>query len=88
MPISHVKIAMQEELAYFCDKAWVGVPLAEAMAKIEGKIIGSRWVTCNKSDVNDPDVRCRLVAQEIKVHADDSFYAATTPLAGQALVRL
>ena len=50
------------------------------MADPEGKIIGSRWVNCNKNDINDPDVRCRLVAQEVNLHADDSFYAATPPL--------
>ena len=77
---------MQEELAYFCDKVWVGVPLAEAMADPEGKIIGSRWVNCNKNDINDPDVRCRLVAQEINLHADESFYAATPPLEAKRIL--
>ena len=80
LPMGHVKIAMQEELAYFCDKVWEAVPLAEAQADTEGKIIGSRWVNCNKNDVNDPDVRCRLVAQEVNLQAESSFYAATPPL--------
>ena len=86
LPVGHVKIAMQEELAYFCDRVWVGVPLDEAKADAEGKIIGSRWVNCNKNDVNDPDVRCRLVAQEVNLHADDSFYAATPPLEAKRLL--
>ena len=38
------------------------------------------WANCNKNDINDPDVRCRLMAQEVNVHPDDSFYAATPPL--------
>ena len=47
--------------------------LAETQADLDGKIIGSRWVNCNKNVVNDPDVRCPLVGQEIHTHADESF---------------
>ena len=86
LPMGHVRLAMQEELAYFCDKVWVGVPLADALADPDGKVIGSRWVNCNKNDVNDPDVRCRLVAQEINLHHDDSFYAATPPLEAKRMI--
>lgn len=86
LPMGHVRTAMAEELEYFCDRVWVGVPMAEAMADADGKIIGSRWVNCNKNDVNDPDVRCRLVAQEINLHADESFYAATPPLEAKRLL--
>ena len=56
------------------------------MADKEGNLVGSRWVNCNNNDVNDPDVRCRLVAQEISLHADDSFYAATPPLEAKRLL--
>ena len=86
LPIGHVKRAMQEELEYFCDKVWVGVPLAEAQNDPDGKIFGSRWVNCNKNDINDPDVRCRLVAQEINLQADESFYAATPPLEAKRML--
>ena len=79
LPMGHVHLAMKEELEYFCDKVWVGVPITEAQADPDGKIIGSRWVNCSKTDINDPDVRCRLVAQGVNTHADDSVYAATPP---------
>lgn len=82
LPMGHVRMAIQEELAYFCDN------ISEAMADAEGKIIGSRWVNCNKNDVNDPDVRCRLVAQEVNVHADVSFFAATPPSGGESTLIL
>ena len=36
--------------------------------------------------MNDPDVRCRLVAQEVNLHADMSFYAATPPLEAKRLL--
>ena len=42
--------------------------------------IGTRWVDTNKGDASNPDVRCRLVAQEINTHADDDLYAATPPI--------
>ena len=32
LPMGHVRMAMKEELEYFCDKVWVGVPLHEDMA--------------------------------------------------------
>ena len=80
LPLGHVRRAMREELEYFCNKVWVAVPLSEAQNDAEGKIVGSRWVTCNKNDIDDPDVRCGLVAQEVNLHADDRFYAATPPL--------
>ena len=54
LPMGHVRLAMQEELEYFCDKVWVGVPMSEALADPNGKIIGSRWVNCNKNDINNP----------------------------------
>ena len=77
---------MHEEFEYFCDKVWVAVPLSEAQNDARGKIVGSRWVNCNKNGINDPDVRCRLVAQEVNLHADDSFYAATPPLEAKRLL--
>ena len=64
----------------------LGVPLQQALTDKEGKVIGTRWVLCNKQDASDPDVRARLVAQEINTHPDDSFYAATTPLEAKRLL--
>ena len=84
--MGHVRLAMQKELEYFCDKMWIGVPLEEAENDPDEKIVGSRWVNCNKNDINDPDVRCRLIAQEINLHHDESFYAATPPLHAKRLL--
>ena len=83
--MGHVRSAMKEEPDYFCDRVWVCVPLADAQNDPDGKIIGSRWVNCNTNDIHDPDVRCRLVAQEVNIHADESFYAATPPLEAKRL---
>ena len=74
--MGHARAAMHDELNYFCDKVWELVPVDG----VKGKVIGSRWVNCNKNDIKNPDVRCRLVGQEVNTHADESFYAATPPL--------
>jgi hypothetical protein len=34
----------------------------------------------NKGTVDKPNIRCRLVAREIKTHDNESFLAATPPL--------
>ena len=86
LPMGYVRNAMLDELEYFCDKVWVGVPIDVARNDPDGKIIGSRWVNCNKNDINDPDVRCRLVAQEVNLHADESFFGATPPLEAKRLL--
>ena len=85
LPIGHVRTAMLDELEYVCDKVWICVSMETAQNDPDGKIIGSRWVNYNKNDINHPDVRCRLVAREVNLHADESFYAATPPLEAKRL---
>ena len=63
LPREQTKAAIYDELAYFCDHVFRGVSYEEAVNDPDGKIIGSRWVNCNKGDQEAPDVRCRLVAQ-------------------------
>ena len=88
LPYEAAKDAMLDELQYFCSVVFRGVSLDAAMADPEGKIVGCRWVNCNKGDVAEPDVRCRLVAQEVN-HGDgptDAFYAATPPLEAKRML--
>ena len=63
-----------------------GVPLEEARNDPQGKPIGARWVLCSKSDNSDPDVRARLVAQEVSTYNDDNFHVATPPLGANKLL--
>ena len=82
LPFEATKDAMLDELQYFCNLVFRGVDLQEALNDPEGKLVGCRWVNCNKGDLAEPDVRCRLVAQEVN-HGDgptEAFYAATPPL--------
>ena len=82
LPREETKAAMYDELEYFCSKVFRGVSAEEAMADPSGKVISSRWVNSNKGDAEAPDVRCRLVGQEINRGGDgpQDFYAATPNL--------
>ena len=77
---------MLDEIDYFNDIVWVGVSMEEALSDPEAKIVGTRWVNCNKADLAEPDVRARLVAQELSIFHDESFYAATPPLEAKRLL--
>ena len=88
LPFEATKDAMLDELQYFCSVVFRGVSMNEAVNDQDGKIVGCRWVNCNKGDSSEPDVRCRLVAQEVN-HGDgpvDAFYAATPPLEAKRLL--
>ena len=79
---------MLDELQYFCSVVFRGIDISEALKDPSGKVVGCRWVNCNKGDLSDPDVRCRLVAQEVN-HGDgptDAFYAATPPLEAKRML--
>ena len=43
------------------------------------KAIRTRWVITNNGDMAQPDVRARLVAQEINTHKSDEYFASTPP---------
>ena len=66
---------------------WLVVPRQQAID--DGyKVIGTRWVECNKGDAESPNVRSRLVAQETKrvssIAPEDvaATFAATPPPRG------
>jgi hypothetical protein len=72
------KQAKDEELRYFHSKGvWRVVPRAQAAGR---RVVGTRWVSCNKGDAEHPEIRCRLVCQEVKTYQSDEFFAATPPL--------
>ena len=60
--------------------------MQEALSDPDAKLVGTRWVNCNKGDVAEPDVRARLVAQELSMFHDESFYVATPPLEAKRLL--
>ena len=62
------------------------MPLEDVLKDPEAKIVGSRWVICTKNDPSNPDIRARLVAQEVNTHADHAFFAATPPLESKRML--
>ena len=86
LPTSHTHKAILDELQYLNNEVWEGVDIKEALSEPDAKVIGTRWVNCNKRDIHDPDVRARLVAQEVNTHPEDSFFAATPPLEAKRML--
>ena len=62
------------------------MPIDEALRDKDAKVIGTRWVISNKGDLNKPDVRARLVAQEVGTHSDTSFFASTPLLEAKRML--
>ena len=62
-----VRAARAEEMRVFEDhNVYTKVPIDEAW-QVTGKgPIGTKWIDINKGDLDDPDYRSRLVAQELK----------------------
>ena len=59
-----VREARVEELAgYLKMQVYCRVPVAEIGSH---KVIKTRWVDTNKGDERSPEIRCRLVAKEVK----------------------
>ena len=78
---SLVQGAREEECAFMEHwGVWEEVPVSECGRRTGRRPIGTRWVDVNKGDVHNPEVRCRLVAQEVNTYKEDAFFAATPPL--------
>ena len=86
LPSDWIKEAIFDEIHYFNTHVWTGIPAEVARSDPEAKIIGTRWVLNNKGDIHNPDVRARLVAQEVGDGPDSAFYAATPPLESKRLL--
>ena len=81
LPPELVREGRAKELAYFQSKeVWVQVPRSEAFNKTGRPPITVRWVNTNKGDHQNPNVRCRLVAREIRTPGMEAIFAPTPPL--------
>ena len=78
-----VQHAIAKELEYFEQKGvWRLVPAEEAK-RVTGKpAITVRWVHTNKGDDDNPNVRSRLVARQIRGAGQEAIFAPTPPLEG------
>ena len=81
LPDELVAAGKAKELAYFEAKGvWKLVPIAECRKLTGRPPISVRWVCTNKGDHLNPNVRCRLVARQIRHPGTDSVFAPTPPL--------
>ena len=84
---SLVKAAIKKELDYFESKqVWELVPKSEAR-RVTGKDpVSVRWVHTNKGDNDNPDLRARLVARQMRGAGEDPIFAPTPPLESLRLI--
>ena len=80
LPVELLKTAMEDEVEWRNEHVWVGVPEDIARAEKDAIIVGTRWVNCNKGDSAEPDVRARLIPQEVNTYQEEAYFAATPPL--------
>ena len=81
LPEALVRAARQLELDYFEKKhVWVKVPRSETFARTGKPPITVRWIDTIKGDDDAPNIRCRLVAREIRKAGEDPIFAPTPPL--------
>ena len=48
--------------------------------------IGVRWLTINKGDDENPEIRCRIVAKEFNTSKREDLFAATPPLEAKKML--
>ena len=81
LPPELVRLGQQKELSYFDSKqVWEIVPIDECWRMIRKPPISTRWVCTNKGDHANPNVRCRLVARQIRRAGTESVVAPTRRL--------
>lgn len=52
------------------------VPREMCIRETGGGPVGTRWVDANKGDDQNPNVRCRLVAQDVKTSSKPGLFCA------------
>ena len=79
--------ARKQEIDYFKSKSvWELRPISEARRRMGRSPISVRWVETNKGDDDNPRVRSRLVAREIRTAGQNAIFAPTPPLESLRMV--
>lgn len=86
LPHALAQEAIMNEIRYVNETVWEIGATDMLRDRPNSKLIGSRWVLCNKGDVDSPKIRARWVATEVNTGNDISFYAATPPLEAKRLL--
>ena len=78
LPPALVEEARKRELEYFASKGVRHLRPREEAYRVMGKApISVKWVDTNKQDDENPLIRSRLVAREIRLPGQDSIFAPT-----------
>ena len=80
LPLAQVRDAIADELSWLNDEVWEGSWKHDVDLEDDAIVVGTRWVACNKGDQENPDVRMRLVAQEVNTYHEEAYFAATPPI--------
>ena len=87
LPPDLCREARRVEIQYFRDKGvWDLKPIREALARTGRRPISVRWVEVNKGDSENPKIRSRLVAREIRGPGQEPCFAPTPPLESLRMV--
>ena len=82
-----IQSAIMEELDYFNDREWEVETKEDMLKNPDHLLVRSRWVSCNKGDAMNPDIRARLVACEVnRGDKHDAFSAPTPPLEAKKML--
>ena len=78
---SLVRKAREMEMDYVRSKQlWIKRPVSECWQKTGRPPVTVRWFDTNKGDDQNPNVRSRLVARQIRGPGQDAIFAPTPPL--------
>ena len=81
LPPELVRAARAKELQYFeAKKVWEKRAMGEARRVTGRPPITVRWVDVNKGDNQNPNIRSRLVARQIRQAGEEAIFAPTPPL--------
>ena len=81
LPPDLCRAARKKEIDYFKSKQVWDIRSINEARRIMGRApISVRWVETNKGDDENPNIRSRLVAREIRMAGQDSIFAPTPPL--------
>ncbi len=87
LPVEPVRVAHEDEMDYMARLKVYGYSTVDESFRVTGaKPLGTRWVNTNRGDAANPDIRCRLVAQETRYRSTlepgdiAATFAATPPI--------
>ena len=67
-------------------QVYLKVPIQNCWNDTGTDPVGVRWLNVNKGDTQNPEIRCRIVAQEFNTQKREDLFAATPPLEAKKIL--